>query len=167
MGKRNRDMRAASVFRFFLYVLPLVLCFSYYPLMKLGENETMYFELSLPLLWLVLFDVLGFVMVLKKYQKQIFTKVFGSVLWWLFPIYATFSVIWSLNATRGILTAGVMWLLFFAVVFCFELKENLDAKFWKVWLRWFFGSAILVSFTILCRLLAVLPEKIPLRWRFL
>lgn len=134
-----------NVFRFLLYILPLVLCFSYHPLIKLGENETMYFELSLPLIWLVVFDLLALVMVCLKYRKELFTKVFGSVWWWLFPIFATLSVIWSLNVTRGILTVGLMWLVFFAVIAFYELRENLDEKFFKVFLKWFFGSALLVS----------------------
>lgn len=133
-----------KLYKYLIYILPLVLCFSYYPLMKLGENETMYFELSLPLLWLVIFDVVAFVMVCKKYQKELFTKVFGSIWWWLFPIFVTISVIWSLNVTRGILTVGLMWLLFFAVIGFFELRENLDAKFWKIFWRWFFSSALFV-----------------------
>lgn len=131
-----------KLFKYLLYILPLVLGFSYHPLIKLGENETMYFELSLPLLWLVVFDALGFILVVRKYRTEIFTKIFGSVLWWLFPLFVTFSVIWSLNPLRGVLTVGVMWTLFFAVLFMHELREYLDAKFLKVFFRWFFSSAL-------------------------
>ena len=130
-------------YKFLLYIMPLVLLFSYFPVIKLGENETMYFELSLPLIWLVVFDAVSLVMVCKKYRKEIFSHVFGSILWWLFPLFATFSVCWSLNVTRGFLTVGLMWLLFFAVVSFWELRENLDEGFWKIFWRWFFGSALL------------------------
>ena len=135
-----------KLYKYFLYVLPLVLCFSYFPVISLGENETMYFELSLPLIWLVLFDVLSLVMICKKYRKQLFSKVFGSILWWLFPLFATLSICWSLNPLRGFLTVGVVWLLFFAVISFFELRENLDFRFWKIFWRWFFGSALFVCF---------------------
>ena len=167
MRKRNNVTRAASLapvatglarsssrcrapetlvtlFRFLLYLLPLVLCFSYFPLISFGSNETMNFELSLPLIWLVLFDILSFVIICKKYRKQLFSKVFGSILWWLFPIFVTISVCWSLNPLRGFLTVGVMWLLFFAVISFYELRENLGASFWKVFWRWFFGSFLFV-----------------------
>ena len=133
-----------KLYRCLLYVLPLVLFFSYFPVISLGGNETMNFELSLPLIWLLLFFVLSLVMVIKKYRKQLFTKVFGNILWWLFPLFATLSVCWSLNPLRGFLTVGVMWLLFFAVISFWELKENLDDDFWKVFFRWFFGSALFV-----------------------
>lgn len=133
-----------KLFKYLLYILPLILCFSYYPLIKLGENETMYFELSLPLIWLVLFDILGFIMLIMKYRRKLFTKIFGSVFWWLFPLFVSFSVIWSLNALRGILTVGLLWALFFAVLFFWEFRENLDSRFWKIFWRWFFGSALFV-----------------------
>ena len=132
------------VYRYFLYALPVALIFSYFPVISLGGNETMNFELSLTLIWLVLFDLFAFVMIVKKYRAQIFSKVFGSILWWLFPLFVTFSVLWSLNVTRGLLTVGLMWAIFFAVIAFFELRENLDKSFWKVFWRWFFGSALFV-----------------------
>ena len=138
------DAARVSLFRFLLYILPLALVFSYFPVISLGSNETMNFELSLTLIWLVLFDLLAFVMIVRKYRAQIFSKVFGSILWWLFPLFVTFSVLWSLNVTRGLLTVGLMWAIFFAVIAFWELRENLDAKFWKVFWRWFFGSALFV-----------------------
>ena len=137
--------KLSRLFRYLIYIMPLMLIFSYFPLMKLGENETMYFELSLPLMWLVLFDIVGFIMVILKYWREIFTKIFGSALFWLFPLFVTFSVIWSLNPLRGFLTVGVMWAVFFAVLWMWEFREQLDAGFWRVFFRWFFGSAIFVS----------------------
>lgn len=137
--------KIVKTYRYLLYIMPLMLVFSYFPLIKLGENETMYFELSLSLIWLVLFDVLGILLVVLKYRREILTKIFGSILWWLFPLFVTFSVIWSLNPLRGVLTVGVMWALFFAVLCFYNLREYLDAKFWKNFLRWFFGAFIFAS----------------------
>ncbi len=138
-------MKIKKMYQYMLYILPLALCFSYFPLIKLGENETMYFELSLPLIWLGVFDVIGLFLVVRKYRAEIFTKIFGSVLWWLFPLFVTFSVIWSLNVLRGFLTVSVMWALFFAVLFFYELRDYLDTRFWKIFWRWFFGSALFAS----------------------
>jgi len=44
-----------------LYILPAVLFFSYYPVIRFGSNSSMNFELSLPLIWLVIFDIIAFV----------------------------------------------------------------------------------------------------------
>lgn len=54
MKKLNRILRGL------IYVLPAVLFFSYYPVISLGSSETMNFELSLPILWLLVFDSIGF-----------------------------------------------------------------------------------------------------------
>jgi len=136
--------KLVKIYRYLLYIMPLMLVFSYFPLIKLGENETMYFELSLPLIWLVVFDLVGLTLLVLKYRREILTKIFGSVLWWLFPLFVTFSAIWSLNPLRGFLTVAVMWALFFAVLLFYNLRENLDAKFWRNFWRWFFGSALFV-----------------------
>ncbi len=99
-----------------VYALPVVLFFSYHPVISLGGNSSMNFELSLPLIWLVIFDLLAFIYILVLHGRR----------WWgisdrrfflfaLFPLYATLSIFWSANPLRGILTAGVMWLVFFAV----------------------------------------------------
>lgn len=134
--------KLVKMYRYLLYIMPLMLVFSYFPLIKLGENETMYFELSLPLIWLVVFDLVGLTLLVLKYRREILTKIFGSVLWWLFPLFVTFLAIWSLNPLRGFLTVAVMWALFFAVLLFYNLRENLDAKFWRNFWRWFFGSAL-------------------------
>ena len=52
--------KLSSLFRLFVYILPGVLFFSYYPLMHFGANESMNFELSLPIIWLILFDLIMF-----------------------------------------------------------------------------------------------------------
>jgi len=156
-----------------LYLLPAVLFFSYHPVIALGQNPSMNFELSLPLLWLIVFDVLSFIVAIVFYvkgrrgpkpsstrpassssddasvsrrdSKTSPTRSVSSSLdaghrsskatsahpFWgrdfpgpsdrrfflfsLFPLYLTISVFWSANPLRGLLTAGVMWAVFFAV----------------------------------------------------
>ena len=123
-------------------VSPLVLFFSYYPLIKLGENESMYFELSLPLIWLVLFDA---VTVVLLYKKKLLFKDFKR--WWvyvLFPIWCIFTLIWSLNVVRGVLTVGVLWLVLFAGYSIWRLRELFDKKFGRKFWKWFFGSTLVV-----------------------
>ncbi|MDO4526744.1 MAG: hypothetical protein Q4B87_01495, partial [Candidatus Saccharibacteria bacterium] len=105
----------------------------------------MYFELSLPLLWLVIFDVFGFCLVVAKYRGKLFKMILGSVWWWLFPFFVSFSAIWSLNPLRAVLTVGVMWLLVFAVVFVYLMRDLLDGQFWRVFFKWFFGASLFVS----------------------
>lgn len=131
--------------RFLVYVLPLALMFSYYPIIALGKNETMNLELSVPLVWLVVFDILAVCLMIKR---RVLFAVFnerGRWLWLLFPAFLTISVIWSLNILRGILVVGILWLIYVAVYGFFNLRdlffaEDFRKKFWRT----FFGATILV-----------------------
>lgn len=112
-----------------VYALPAVLFFSYYPLISFGRDATMNFELSLPLILLVLFAIVAFINLLllgykARAEKAPRTKLGFSFpgisdrrffLFALFPLYATLSIFWSANPTRAILTTGVLWLVIFAV----------------------------------------------------
>lgn len=117
-----------------IYALPVVLFFSYYPIISLGNDATMNFELSLPLIWLVVFDLTAFLTLIglgleqrrqhatsKNRSSGFWTENFGNLtdrkffLFALFPLYATCSIFWSANPLRAVLTAGIIWLLFFAV----------------------------------------------------
>ena len=129
-----------------LYLLPAVLFFSYYPVISLGASSSMNLELSLPLIWLALFDLVAFANLFTLAPRQPIpekrpprrpvpknspaqtatpkAKVLKNLpgisdrrifLFSLFPFYLTLSVFWSRNPLRGLLTAGIAWLLFFAI----------------------------------------------------
>ena len=132
-----------KLYRGLIYILPAVLFFSYYPVIKLGASESMNFELSLPLIWLVVFDVVAFGIMIKK--KMLFRDCRKMWVWMLFPIFVTLSVLWSLNSLRGLLTVGILWFIYFAGYAFFSLRSILKEAgvkeiFWKV----FFGSALVV-----------------------
>lgn len=77
----------------------------------------MNFELSLPLIWLVIFFFVSLILVfqLARQPKRPLPGISDRrfFLFALFPFYATLSAFWSPNPTRAILTAGVLWLTFF------------------------------------------------------
>ena len=109
-------------------------------MISFGSSETMNFELSLPLVWLVVFDVVACVMMIRE-------KKCGEIMkkwWWMvFPAFVTVSLIWSENLVRGILTAGILWLVCIAVVAFVALREFLsDAKYKKKWWKVFFAAAL-------------------------
>ncbi len=133
-------VKLAKIYRFLVYILPAVLFFSYWPVISLGASESMNFELSLPLIWLVIFDVLAlWILVKKKLVKGIWQKW----LWLLFPMFVSLSVLWSMNSLRGLLTAGILWLVYFAGYAFWSLRSLFSEfgfleKFWRV----FFASAL-------------------------
>ena len=131
-----------KLIKYLLCWLPLGLFFSYYPVISLGSSESMNFELSVPLIWLVVFDIVAFVQMVR--ERKLFSGLKGKWGWLLFPVWVTLTLIWSLNVVRGVLTVGIMWLVFFAGYAVWSFKEMFDEEFRRSWLKWFFGSTILV-----------------------
>ena len=153
-----------------IYLLPAVLFCSYYPLISLGSDRSMNFELSLPLIWLVLFDatlLLAFILLDHERRrsrprsraaarKQSFWGFnFPGLtdrqffLFSLFPFFATASILWSANPLRALLTAGLIWLVFFAIFALLHLLPALGPPFR---FRTKFLTAFFISTTVICAL---------------
>ena len=122
----------SRVFKTFVLLLPFVLLFSYHPIIPLGGNESMNFELSLPLLWLIFFDLVGLVLLICRdgFLKSV-EGIIKKWKWLLFPLFLTISCLWSLNILRGILTVGILWLIYFAGDLFYSFRDLWDLGFWK------------------------------------
>lgn len=153
-----------------IYLLPAVLFCSYYPLISLGSDRSMNFEISLPLIWLVLFDatlLLAFILLNRERRrsrphsrtaarKQSFWGFnFPGLtdrqffLFSLFPFFATASILWSANPLRALLTASLIWLVFFAI---FALLHLLPALGLPFRFRTKFLTAFFISTAVICAL---------------
>ena len=153
-----------------IYLLPAVLFCSYYPLISLGSDRSMNFELSLPLIWLVLFDatlLLAFILLdheRRRSRPRSRTAAREQSFWGfnfpgltdrqfflfsLFPFFATASILWSANPLRALLTAGLIWLVFFAI---FALLHLLPALGLPFRFRTKFLTAFFISTVVICAL---------------
>ena len=110
-------------------IMPACLFLSYFPVIPLGGNDSMNYELSVALLWLVVFDVVGFVGLFWEKWRLSGKKPLGRWAWLLFPVWVSLTIIWSLYRTRGILTAGIMWLVIFAGLFMWNFVNYLVVNF--------------------------------------
>lgn len=77
----------------------------------------MNFELSLPLIWLVLFDLVAVILLFSAPVRSSLRRYYkwANLGFILFPLYLLASVFWSVNFTRAILTAGVFGLTAFVI----------------------------------------------------
>ena len=125
-------------------IMPACLFLSYFPVISLGGNASMNYELSVALLWLVVFDVVGFVGLLWKKWRPSGKKLLGRWAWLLFPVWVSLTIIWSLNRTRGILTAGIMWLVIFAGLLMWNYRELFGGEFRRRWVKWFLGTSLAI-----------------------
>ena len=132
-----------------LFLLPIVVFFSYYPVIRLGENESMNFELSLPIIWLAIFGTVSLVRIPKIAKKLGILKcaAIGA-----FPLYASLAILWSENKMRGVLTAGILWLIVFSVVNILSMK--LDKEYLKKLLKVYLISAVVAA--VVCVLQCIL-----------
>ena len=81
--------RLGEIFRWMVIFWPVALYFSYLPVISLGSDESMNFELSVPLIYLVIFDVVGVIVMLREKKMAVLWQKW----WWaLFPVFATMSV---------------------------------------------------------------------------
>lgn len=102
-----------------LYALPAVVFFTNFPLIRLGEDSSMYYEISLPMIWLAIFDILNLARIgeiyafCKKHPRLLLPAV--AVL-----LYLVSSCFWSANFLRGALTAGLILSITFAILSFFS-----------------------------------------------
>ena len=120
---------------------PAALFLSYYPVISLGAGESMNFELSLALIYLVAFDVVIFAALLKEKR---FAGLFDKWQFLILPIFVTMSVFWSSNLVRGVLTVVMMWAIYFAATAILVLRNKVFIDGFKCkFLKWFFGASLL------------------------
>ena len=98
-----------------VYLLPATLYCSYYPIIRLGETSSMNLELSLPLIWLVLFDTLAFIYLIRITPRRRLPGITDRrfFLFSLFPFFATLSIFWSAKPTSALRKAGIYLGVFF------------------------------------------------------
>ena len=136
--------KLSKFFKFLVIIAPFLLYFSYFPVISLGATGSMNFELSLPLLWLVLFDLVAFVLMVRK--KLLFCDIKRKWLWLLFPLWLSVTIFWSLNFIRGLLVVGILWLLYFAGYAVWNLRGLFDSEFRRKFWCGFFGASLVVCF---------------------
>ena len=117
------NQKLLLIHRGFFWALPIVLFFSYYPVIPLFSTESSNYEFSLPLLWLLLMGILSLPIFLadlcnlitKKTQPTQTTVqiplILGSI-----PLYFSLTLLWSSNKFRGLMTAGIIWCLYLSLL---------------------------------------------------
>lgn len=132
---------AKTAAKILLLALPVVLFFSFHPVIYLGATSTMNLELSLPEIWLVLFAVTSIPSLPDLFSFFPWRKL---RLCFPLPLFATLSILWSMDTLRALLTSGLLWLLTFAVlniIYLLKTTSNLS----KLLIRIELTSAALVS----------------------
>lgn len=117
------NQKLLPLHRSLLWVLPIILFFSYYPVIPLFSNESSNYEFSLPLLWLLLMGILSMPNFLVDLcnlitKKTPLTKVPVQIPLILssIPLYFSLTLLWSPNKLRGLMTAGIIWCIYLSLL---------------------------------------------------
>ena len=119
----NLNQKLLPLHRRFFWILPIILFFSYYPVIPLFSTESSNYEFSLPLLWLLLMGILSLPIFLADLcnlitKKTPLTKVPVQIPLILssIPLYFSLTLLWSSNKLRGLMTAGIIWCLYLSLL---------------------------------------------------
>ena len=88
---------------------PICIWFSYRPIISLGTDVTMNYELSVALIYIVGLAMVGLPTIWRHRRKLVANK--AAVVIGLFTLWSSVTSLWSANPTRGILTSGILWCL--------------------------------------------------------
>lgn len=135
----------------FILATPLLIFFSYHPVIHLGQGEfKTNYEFSLLQIHLIILVLLHLPTIWKNRQTLIKNR--AVQLAFIFVSYSSLTVFWTPNLARGLLTAGVMWLLFGVLlsVMANEKLARLKNALVRVWL----ASAVLVCLFALYQFIA-------------
>ena len=119
----NLNQKLLPLHRRFFWILPIILFFSYYPVIPLFSTESSNYEFSLPLVWLLLMGVLSLPVLIidlcglitKKTQLTQSTVQIPLILS-IVPLYFSLTLLWSSNKLRGLMTAGIIWCLYLSLL---------------------------------------------------
>ena len=89
---------------------PVVVWFSYYPNIHFGQDETMNFEISLPLVLLAVLALVSVPRIMAGWREVVSSKYVWIVA--ALSLYSVLTVLWSANPTRSLLTGGIIGLLY-------------------------------------------------------
>lgn len=108
--KLKQDFLSLSLIGKLWLLAPLIMWFGYQPRIPLGGDATMNYELSLPLIYLVILALAGLPTIWRHRRELIKNKF----IWLLaaFVVWTGMTVIWSPNHPRAILTFGITGILY-------------------------------------------------------
>lgn len=137
-------MNRQKIRKILFYILPYALFFADFPKLNLTNLlgiTSMNVELSALILYLVIFGLISLPDIWKYLLKNRKNKAIIAAL--TFMLYISLSVIWSLNKTRGILTAGISWVIFCTIISTLELFSKKESS--EKILRNFFRASLAAS----------------------
>lgn len=101
---------------------PLSIWFSFHPLIRMGKSETMYFELSITMIYLLFLALVSIPTIWRQRKRLISSRAVQGAA--LFVAVSSMGLLWTQNVTRGVLATGVLGMLFLALLGAYSLGSR-------------------------------------------
>jgi hypothetical protein len=140
-----------TVFEKLWLAAPIFVWFSFQPLIRIGQNETMYFELSIALIYVAVLGLVGLPSIWT--QRRTLLKSRAAIIAVSFVAIMALSLFWTPNITRGILTVGVAGLLLIVFLGSLMVRDRLK-RLIPALTKLFLISAVVISALALVQMVA-------------
>lgn len=121
---------------------PIALWFSYQPLIRFGQDQTSYYELSIAVLYLFILGLVGIPYVWQARRQLLHDPAVNVASG--FVGLVVLSLLWTQNLTRGVLTAGIVGLLYLVLLAALAERDRLR-KLFPLLTTVLIASAVVVS----------------------
>ena len=132
-------------------VSPIFIWLAYQPLIRLGEDGTMHYELSVTVIFALILAIFSIPSVWR--QRKLLIKMHSVWLVSFIQMAVIVSLLWTPNFTRGILTVGItgiIYLIFLGAMAELRLMKSLIPKIIKIYLL----SSVVVCFIAIIQFFA-------------
>lgn len=130
---------------------PIAIWFSYQPLMRLGQDSTSYYELSLSVIYVATLALVSLPTIWRAKKMLI-----GNQAVWLvgsFVLLSCLSLFWTPNLLRGVLTVGLIGLIFMVFLGALAARDKLKRLLPQI-TRLLVVSAVIVSLLAILQVVA-------------
>ena len=130
-----------SAFEKLWLLAPVAVWFSYRPLIRFGENSSMYFELSVAVVYMALLAIVGIPIIWRSKSELIKSR--AAQLAAGFVLISGISLLWTENLTRGVLTFGIIGALFAVFLASLVMSRQLQKLLPQLWSVLLFSAAVM------------------------
>ena len=137
MAKRSKY----TLFEWLWLGAPVAIWFAYQPLFRLGQDGTMYFELSITMLYVAIMALASLPSIWHHIREIMASRMAWVVT--IFVLISIMSIFWTMNMTRGILTVGVTGMLYAVFLGAVAERARLHMLMSRI-IRVYIGSALVM-----------------------
>lgn len=137
-----KRLNKLALYQWLVLLAPIVMWFSYYPKISLLSDATTNYELSLPIIYLVVLALAGVPSVIRNWRNIMKNPL--VIIGGLFVGWSLLTLLWTVNKSRGVMVVGltgVLWLVLCGILAQWRSIYRIR----KILLTLFINSAVVVA----------------------